>query len=155
MEKLTVEKAFLSLKELVVKGVPFQGSLVEIDKKKMANKHLTIFDGVDITTNPSDLQKISSNYAVALQLVWTGLSGSASFNLGVSMNNINFDEFPFIDPTDGSRVTSIPITGESGSLTIEIDSIISDYAKFNIDGSAASAGTIDGDYSQIDNQDTY
>lgn len=36
MEELTIEKAFNSLKELVLKGVPFQGSLVEIDQKKQA-----------------------------------------------------------------------------------------------------------------------
>ncbi len=36
MEELTIEQAFNSLKELVLKGVPFQGSLVEIDQKKQA-----------------------------------------------------------------------------------------------------------------------
>lgn len=36
MEELTIEKAFNSLKELVLKGVPFQGSLIEIDQKKQA-----------------------------------------------------------------------------------------------------------------------
>jgi len=121
----------------------------------MANKNLKIFDSADITTSPDSDQKLSANYAVALQLVWSGLSGTASFGLGVSMDGTNFDEFPFVDPTDGSRVTSIPISGASGSVTIEIDSIISNYAKFTIDGSGASAGTITGYYSQIDNQDTY
>lgn len=36
MEELTIEQAFNSLKELVLKGVPFQGSLIEIDQKKQA-----------------------------------------------------------------------------------------------------------------------
>ncbi len=38
---------------------------------------------------------------------------------------------------------------------IEIESIISDWAKFTVDGSGASAGTITANYSQIDNQDIY
>ncbi len=36
MEELTIEQAFNSLKELVFKGVQFQGSLMEIDQKKQA-----------------------------------------------------------------------------------------------------------------------
>ena len=120
----------------------------------MANKHFQLFDGEDITTNPTSTQKISSNYAVAVQLVWSGLNGSASFSLGVSMDNVNFDDFPFVD-VDGNRVISIPIEGASGSATIEIESIISDWAKFTVDGSGASAGAITANYLQIDNQDTY
>ena len=120
----------------------------------MANKSFNLFTDTDITTSPNSVQKLSANYAVALQLVWTGLSGSASFSLGVSMNGTNFDDFPFVD-SDGNRVTSIPISGASDSVTIEIDSIISNYADFKIDGSGASAGTITGYFVQIDNQDTY
>jgi hypothetical protein len=40
MEDLTTEQAFNSLKELVFKGVPFQGSLIEIDQKKQAVQQL-------------------------------------------------------------------------------------------------------------------
>lgn len=120
----------------------------------MSNKHLQLFTDADITTNPSSKQKISSNYAVAVQLVWSGLSGTASFSLGVSMDDVNFDDFPFVD-VDGNRVTSIPISGATGSVTIEIESIISDWTQFTVDGSGASAGTITAYYSQIDNQDTY
>ena len=36
MEELTTEQAFNGLKELVLKGVQFNGSLVEIDQKKQA-----------------------------------------------------------------------------------------------------------------------
>lgn len=120
----------------------------------MANKSFKMFDGVDITSNPSQTEKISSNYAIVVQLIWTGLTGTASFGIGVSMNNLNFDDFYFIDK-DGNRITSVPISGASGSATVEIDSILSNYANFKIDGSSASAGTIEVFYSQIDNQDTY
>jgi hypothetical protein len=36
MEELTTEQAFNGLKELILKGVQFNGSLVEIDQKKQA-----------------------------------------------------------------------------------------------------------------------
>lgn len=120
----------------------------------MANKRLTLIDGAQITANPSSKQKISSNYAMAIQIVWSGLTGTASFGVGVSMNDVNYDDFPFVDEL-GDRVTSIPISGASGSATIEISSIISDWAKFSVDGSGASAGTVSVEYIQIDNQDTY
>jgi hypothetical protein len=120
----------------------------------MANKHFKLFESETITGNPTKTEKISSNYAVAVQLVWTGLTGTAEFGIGVSMDNVNFDDMPFIDK-DGNRVTSISVSGASGSATIEIESIISDWAKFTVDGSGASAGTIDAFYVQIDNQDTY
>ena len=120
----------------------------------MANKRLTLIDGEQITANPSSKQKVSSNYAVGVQLVWAGLTGTASFGVGVSMDDVNFDDMPFIDK-EGNRVTSIPISGASGSATIEIESILSDWAQFSVDGSGASAGTISVQYIQIDNQDTY
>ena len=120
----------------------------------MANKSFKIFDGVDITTSPTATEKVSSNYAIALQIVWSGFSGTASLGVGVSMDNTNFDDFPFVDAS-GTRVTSIPISGASGSATIEIESVVSDWIKFTVDGSSASGGTISGYYSQIDNQDTY
>lgn len=120
----------------------------------MANKNFKIFDGLTISTSPTSKEKISSNYAIALQIVWSGLSGTGSFNVGVSMDGTTFDTFPFVDK-DGNRVTSIPISGASGSATIEIESVVSDWIKFTVDGSSATAGTITGYYSQIDNQDTY
>jgi len=120
----------------------------------MANKNFKIFDGLTISTSPTSKEKISSNYAIALQIVWSGLSGTGSFDVGVSMDGTTFDTFPFVDK-DGNRVTSIPISGASGSATIEIESIVSDWIKFTVDGSSATAGTITGYYSQIDNQDTY
>lgn len=70
------------------------------------------------------------------------------------MNDVNFDDFPVVDK-DGNRLTTIPISGASGSLTIEVDSVISDYVKFAIDGTSATAGTITAEFVQIDNQDTY
>jgi hypothetical protein len=36
MEELTTKQAFESLKELVFKGVQFNGSIVEIEQKKQA-----------------------------------------------------------------------------------------------------------------------
>jgi hypothetical protein len=120
----------------------------------MANKRLTLIDGEQITSSPSSKQKISSNYAIAIQIVWSGLTGTASFGVGVSMDDVNFDDFPLVD-TSGNRVTAIPISGASGSATIEIESIISDWAKFTVDGSGASAGIVSAEYIQIDNQDTY
>jgi hypothetical protein len=68
----------------------------------MANKHFKLIDAGAITSNPSSRQKISSNYAIAVQPVWSGLTGTASFGIGVSMDNVNFDDFPFIDK-DGNR----------------------------------------------------
>ena len=65
-----------------------------------------------------------------LQIVWSGLSGTGSLAVGVSMDNVNFDAFPFVDNT-GARVTSIPISGASGSATIEIESVVSDWIKFH------------------------
>ena len=120
----------------------------------MANKNFKIFDGLTISTSPTSTEKISSNYAIALQIVWSGLSGTGSFNVGVSMDGTTFDAFPFIDK-DGNRVTSIPISGANGSATIEIESVVSDWIKLSVDGSSATGGTITGYYSQIDNQDTY
>lgn len=120
----------------------------------MGNKNFKIFDAVDVTTNPTATEKVSSNYAIALQIVWSGLAGTGTLAVGVSMDNVNFDDFPFVD-TSGNRVTSIPISGASGSVTIEIESVVSDWIKFTVDGSSATAGTISGYYSQIDNQDTY
>ena len=120
----------------------------------MANKSFKIFDGETISASPSAKEKVSSNYAIALQIVWSGLSGTGSLAVGVSMDNVNFDAFPFVDNT-GARVTSIPISGASGSATIEIESVVSDWIKFTVDGSSATGGTISGYYSQIDNQDTY
>ena len=120
----------------------------------MANKHFKLFESADVTSSPNSKQKISSNYAIAIQLVWTGLSGTATFDCGVSMDGVNFDDFPFLDK-DGNRVTEIPISGANGSATIEIDSIISIWANFNVDGSLATAGTITAEYIQIDNQDIY
>ena len=38
MEELTVQKAFESLKQLVWTGVPFNGSLTEIEQKKSGNR---------------------------------------------------------------------------------------------------------------------
>ena len=48
--ELTTEKAFESLKELVFKGVPFQGSLIEIEQKKQAVEKLfeTIENALDL-----------------------------------------------------------------------------------------------------------
>ena len=120
----------------------------------MANKRFQLFNGVDITTNPTKTEKLSSNYAVAIQLIWTGLSGTADFGITVSMDGTNYDDFPVVDK-DGNRLTVVPISGASGSLTIEIESIISDWAKFTVDGASASAGTITAEFVQIDNQDTY
>jgi len=40
MEELTIEQAFNSLKELIYKGVPFQGSLIEIEQKKQAVENI-------------------------------------------------------------------------------------------------------------------
>lgn len=120
----------------------------------MANKSFKIFDGLTISTSPTATEKISSNYAIALQIVWSGLSGTGSFDVGVSMDGTTFDAFPFIDK-DGNRVTSITISGATGSATIEIESVVSDWIKFTVDGSSATGGTITGYYSQIDNQDTY
>ncbi len=50
MEELTIEQAFGNLKELVFKGVPFQGSLVEIEQKKQAVEKLfeTIENALDL-----------------------------------------------------------------------------------------------------------
>jgi len=50
MEELTKEQAFSNLKELVFKGVPFQGSLVEIEQKKQAVEKLfeTIESALDL-----------------------------------------------------------------------------------------------------------
>tara|TARA_R110002020_G_C15927957_1_gene743499 strand:- start:84 stop:446 length:363 start_codon:yes stop_codon:yes gene_type:complete len=120
----------------------------------MANKNFKIFDGLTINTSPTSTEKISSNYAIAFQIVWSGLSGTANLGIGVSMDGTNFDAFPFIDSA-GSRVTSIPISGANGSATIEIESVVSDWIKFTVDGSSATGGLITGYYSQIDNQDTY
>lgn len=120
----------------------------------MANKSFKILDGETISSSPVAKAKVSSNYAIALQIVWSGLSGTGTLAVGVSMNNVDFDVFPFVDNT-GARVTSIPISGASGSATIEIESVVSDWIKFTVDGSSATAGTITGYYSQIDNQDTY
>lgn len=120
----------------------------------MGNKNFKILDGATISSSPVAKAKVSSNYSIALQVVWSGLSGTGSLAVGVSMDNVNFDAFPFVD-TAGSRVTSIPISGASGSATIEIESLISDWVKFTVDGSSATGGTITGYYSQIDNQDTY
>ena len=120
----------------------------------MSNKSFKILDGETISSSPVAKAKVSSNYAIALQIVWTGLSGTGNLSVGISMDNVNFDVFPFIDNT-GARVTSIPISGASGSATIEIESVVSDWIKFTVDGSSATAGTIIGYYTQIDNQDTY
>tara|TARA_R110002153_G_scaffold45310_1_gene127830 strand:+ start:132 stop:494 length:363 start_codon:yes stop_codon:yes gene_type:complete len=120
----------------------------------MANKRFQLFNGVAITTNPTVTEKLSSNYSFSVQLIWAGLSGTANLILSVSMNDVNFDDFPVVDK-DGNRLTTIPISGASGSLTIEVDSVISDYVKFAIDGTSATAGTITAEFVQIDNQDTY
>ena len=120
----------------------------------MGNKNFKILDGATISSSPVAKAKVSSNYAIALQVVWTGLSGTGTVAVGVSMDNVNFDVFPLIDNA-GNRVTSIPISGASGSATIESESVVSDWIKFTVDGSSATAETINGYYSQIDNQDTY
>lgn len=45
MEELTTEKAFQALKQLVLTGVPIQGSFVEIEKKKQAvDKMLNVLE---------------------------------------------------------------------------------------------------------------
>lgn len=120
----------------------------------MANKHMDLFTAAEINGSPTNKQKLSANYSFALQVVWTGLVGTAEFLMQVSMNDTNYDDFPVVDK-DGNRLTSIPITGASGSFTIEVDSLISDWCDFQVDGSGASAGTVDAKISIIDNQDTY
>jgi len=40
MENLTIEEAFNGLKELILKGVQFNGSLVEIDQKREVVQNL-------------------------------------------------------------------------------------------------------------------
>lgn len=120
----------------------------------MANRHMELFTAANITTSPTNKQKVSSNYAIGLQVVWAELVGTATFSLKVSMDDVNFDDFPVVDK-DGIRLTSIPMTGASGSFTIEVGSVLSDWVDFIVDGSGASAGSITAKASIIDNQDTY
>ena len=53
MEELTVQKAFESLKQLVWTGVPFNGSLVEIEQKKQAVEKLfeVLENGIKLEEN--------------------------------------------------------------------------------------------------------
>lgn len=48
--ELTTQEAFEKLKEIVFKGVPFQGSLIEIDQKRQAVEKLfeTIENALDL-----------------------------------------------------------------------------------------------------------
>tara|TARA_B110000858_G_scaffold175362_1_gene208693 strand:+ start:348 stop:515 length:168 start_codon:yes stop_codon:yes gene_type:complete len=50
MENLTIDEAFKGLKELVLKGVQFNGSLVEIDQKREVVQHLlkTVEDALNL-----------------------------------------------------------------------------------------------------------
>ena len=50
MENLTIEEAFNGLTELVLKGVQFNGSLVEIDQKRAVVENLlkTVKNALDL-----------------------------------------------------------------------------------------------------------
>ena len=121
----------------------------------MANKTLPIFDISDVTASPEYTERISSLNSISLQIYWADLVGSASLLLSVSNDDTNFDDYPVVDPLTGNRVISIPISGSSGSVTIQIDKIISKYLKIKIDGTAASSGDVSGVFIIVDIQDTY
>lgn len=52
MENLTIDEAFNGLTELVLKGIQFNGSLVEIDQKREVVQHLlkTVENALDLKT---------------------------------------------------------------------------------------------------------
>lgn len=118
----------------------------------MSKRELPIFTAVDISTTPQFVQLMSANYSFAVQAFWTGLSGSSSLTMEVSNDSIHWDEYPVVDK-DGTRVTTVPISGATDSFTIVEKGFEPSFIRFTVE--AGATGTLDVSILVLDVQDTY
>ena len=86
-----------------------------------------------------------------LQLVWSGLTGESSFKVQGSINGTDWSDYCLNNC--GVAVIDQEIMGASDTIGVMIDKWYPDYIRVVFTANTASAGTIDGKITIIDNQD--
>jgi hypothetical protein len=118
----------------------------------MATRHaIPVFTAQDMTISDNFTFKTTTNYGLFLQLSWTGLSGEARFKVQGSNDGSNWSDYPLVDC--GVCVYEREILGATDNVGVMIQNWFPDYLRVVYTSNTATAGTINGLLTLIDNQD--
>lgn len=118
----------------------------------MGTRHsIPVFEGHDMTSDTNYTLKTTTNYGIALQLAWSGLSGESSFKIQGSLDGIEWMDYCLNNC--GVAVVTQEIMGSDDTIGVMLDKWYYDWFRVVFTSNTATGGTIDGKLTIIDNQD--
>lgn len=118
----------------------------------MSTRHaVPVFTALDMTSSDTYVLKTSTNYGIFLQMSWSGLTGESSFKIQGSIDGVVYSDYPLNDC--GVCVYEKEIMGATDNVGFMINNWYPDYFKVVFTSNTASAGTLEGLITIIDNQD--
>lgn len=112
-----------------------------------------VIDNVDMTAPNEWQMRTSTNYGFYIQSFWTGLAGSAKWELQASNDGVNWETWPQYLPIAKEVVLERVITGTSGKSSFEKGEWFPDWMKIVYVPDTASAGNISFTITMINKQD--
>ena len=112
---------------------------------------IPVFTSQDMTVSENFTFQTSTRYSIFLQLSWSGLVGEGKFRVQGSIDGINWSDYPLVDCD--SCVYEREIIGASDSYGLLINNWMPDNIRVAYSSNTATAGTLTGLMTIVDNQD--